>query len=84
MSAPTPTVIAVSELTDVEQAMLEFTKTPWRYKGQQDEAIRRQFAMSPTRFWQQVRALVARPEALTHDPVTVHRLQRLLGQRRTG
>jgi hypothetical protein len=72
------------DLTDVERAMLEFTKTPWRYKGQQEEAIREQFGISPTRFWQRIVALVDRPEALAYDPVNVHRLQRLFSRSQAG
>lgn len=72
------------DLTDVERAMLDFAKIPWRYKGQQEDAIREQFGISPTRFWQQVAALVDRPEALAYDPVTVHRLQRLFSRSRAG
>lgn len=72
------------QLTDREQEMLAFTGTHWRTKGQQNEAIRRKFDVTPTRFWQEIRALIARPEALAHDPVTVHRLQRMFGQRAAG
>jgi hypothetical protein len=71
-------------LTEAERSMLEFTKTPWRYKGQQDEAIRREFGITPTKFWQAIRALITRPEALAYDPVTVHRLERVVGRRHSA
>jgi hypothetical protein len=74
----------MSDLTDVERAMLDFTKTQWRYKGQQDEAIRERFGITPTRFWQRMLTLVDRPEALAYDPVIVHRLQRLFSRRRSA
>lgn len=73
-----------AELTEREQAMLAFTRTPWGSRGEQNEAIRRDFGTSPTRFWQEIRALITRPEALAYDPVTVHRLERLVGHRQTG
>lgn len=74
----------MDELIGDEQRMLDFCKLTWHYRGQQDEAIRRQFGISPTKFWQQVRAFIARPAALAYDPVTVHRLERVMGHSRSA
>lgn len=71
----------MNDLTDVERAMLDFTKITYPSRGRQNEAIRATFGMSPTNFWQQIRALITRPEALAYDPVNVHRLERLVGHR---
>lgn len=74
----------MTELTDREKAMLAFTTQPWGSRGRQNEAIREQFGITPTKFWQAVRALILRPEALAYDPVTVHRLERLVGRRHSA
>jgi hypothetical protein len=72
------------DLTDVERAMLDFTKTPWRYKGQQDEAIRERFGISPTGSGSGCWRSSTAPKPLAYDPVTVHRLQRLFSRRHSA
>lgn len=44
--------------------------------------IRERFGVSLTRYYQQLAALLARPEALAHSPALVRRLQRLTDARR--
>jgi hypothetical protein len=58
----------VAELTDRERAMLDFARRWYRFRGAQEGAIRDELGMSPTRFWQQVRALAARQEAIAYAP----------------
>lgn len=74
----------MKDLTDTEREMLAFEKRHWRYRGVKEDAIREQFGISPTAFYQQLVALIDRPEALAHDPVTVHRLRRLFGRQHTA
>lgn len=70
------------ELTDHERALLAFEKTPWRYAGMKEQAIRDLFGITATRYYQQLNALLDKPAALVHDPVTVKRLLRLRETRR--
>lgn len=82
--SPEPSTSSVSEqaerefaqLTEREQAMLEFEKLWWRHPGAKGEAIQDRFGVKPTRYFQQLNRLIDRPEALDFDPVLVHRLLR--------
>lgn len=71
-------------LTDLEKQILDFAKQTWNFSGAKETAIREQFGISPTRFYQRLEALVDRPAALVYAPSTVHRLQRLRRARRAG
>lgn len=71
-------------LSDVERAMLEFAGRFYRQPGHQADAIRAEFGLSVTRFWQLVNQLVDTRAALAHDPQLVRRLQRIRAQRDTG
>lgn len=64
-------------LSDREQQILAFERVRWNYRGAKDEAIRKEFGVSGTRYEQELRALIAKPEALAAHPVLVKRLRRL-------
>jgi hypothetical protein len=71
---------AVSEaepLTDEQRAILDFERRWFRQAGAKEQAIRDSFQVSPTRYYQQLNALIDLPEALTYDPQLVNRLLRL-------
>ena len=74
------------DLTDLETAILAFEHLRWQQPGAKDAAIRDRFEVTPTRYYQLLRGLLGRPEALAHDPVVVNRLLRLRAQgaRRRG
>jgi Protein of unknown function (DUF3263) len=57
--------------------MLDFERRWWRQPGAKEQAIRDTFAMSPTRYYQTLNALLDLPAAASHDAGLVHRLQRL-------
>ena len=57
--------------------MLTFERQWWRRAGAKETAIRDQFGVSPTRYYQVLNALVDRSEALAADPLLVRRLRRL-------
>ena len=65
------------ELTERDRAMLAFERQWWRYAGAKEQAVRDQFGVSATRYYQMLNALIDRPEALVHDPMLVKRLRRL-------
>jgi hypothetical protein len=72
---------AVAGLSDRDGAILGFERHWWKYAGAKEQAIRDQFQMSATRYYQVLNALIDRPEALQHDPMLVKRLRRLRSAR---
>ena len=60
-----------------EHEMLTFERQWWRRAGAKEMAIRDQFGVPPTRYYQVLNALVDRPDALAADPLLVRRLRRL-------
>lgn len=70
------------DLTDDEQAILEFERAWWKYPGAKDTAIMEQFGVSATRHYQRLNTLIDRPAALAFDPLLVKRLRRLRDARR--
>ncbi|WP_369258534.1 DUF3263 domain-containing protein [Geodermatophilus amargosae] len=69
-------------LTRREHEMLAFERQWWRHAGAKETAIREQFGVPPTRYYQVLNALVDRPAALAADPLLVRRLRRLRSARR--
>ncbi|WP_081795066.1 DUF3263 domain-containing protein [Nocardioides sp. URHA0020] len=72
----------VRVLTALEEGVLVFERSWWKYPGAKETAIRDQFDLSPTGYYQVLNALIDRPEAAAFDALTVHRLQRLRRARR--
>jgi hypothetical protein len=62
--------------------MLTFERQWWRRPGAKETAIRDQFGVTPTRYYQVLNALVDRSDALAADPLLVRRLRRLRSSRR--
>lgn len=69
------------ELSERDRSVLDFERQWWKYAGAKEQAIREQFAMSSTRYYQVLNAVIDRPEALVHDPLLVRRLRRLRAAR---
>jgi len=70
-----------SALSDRDREILEFERQWWKYAGAKETAVREQFDMSATRYYQVLNALIDRPEALAADPLLVRRLRRLRAAR---
>jgi hypothetical protein len=70
-------VEATHTLTEGQRAILDFERQWWRQPGAKEQAIRDNFEMSPTRYYQTLNALLDLPQSMTYDPALVHRLQRL-------
>ena len=68
-------------LSDRDQAILAFERQWWKFAGMKEQAIREQFEMSATRYYQVLNALIDRPEAIVFDPRLVKRLRRLRSAR---
>ena len=62
---------------DKERKILEFERYWWKYAGAKERAIREQFDMSATRYYQLLNEIIDMPDALSYDPILVKRLQRL-------
>lgn len=68
-------------LSDRDQRILEFERQWWKFAGAKEQAIREQFEMSATRYYQVLNSLIDQPEALAFDPMLVKRLQRMRAAR---
>ena len=68
-------------LSERDAAILEFERHWWKYAGAREQAVREQFDMSATRYYQVLNALIDTPEALADDPLLVRRLRRLRSAR---
>jgi hypothetical protein len=65
-----------------DRAILDFERT-WRHRpGPKEVAIREQFRMSRSRYYEVLLALLDDPDALAYDPLTVKRAQRVRHHRR--
>jgi len=65
------------DLSDRDQQILAFERQWWKYAGAKEQAIRELFAMSATRYYQVLNALIDSPAALAHDPMLIKRLRRM-------
>ncbi|MBA2560833.1 MAG: DUF3263 domain-containing protein [Propionibacteriales bacterium] len=72
---------AAQELSERDQQILAFERLWWKYAGAKEQAVREQFAMSATRYYQVLNVLIDRPEAMAFDPLLVKRLRRLRAAR---
>ncbi|WP_104105432.1 DUF3263 domain-containing protein [Nocardioides sp. 616] len=68
-------------LSERDSKILEFERHWWKYAGAKEQAVRDEFDMSSTRYYQVLNALIDREEALEADPLLVRRLRRLRSQR---
>jgi hypothetical protein len=80
-SAVAPHAEPGSGLSDRDRDILEFERYWWKFAGAKEQAIRDQFAMSSTRYYQVLNALIDRTDALEADPLLVRRLRRLRASR---
>jgi hypothetical protein len=72
---------AADELSERDQQILTFERLWWKYAGAKEQAVRDQFEMSATRYYQVLNALIDTQEALEADPMLVKRLRRLRSSR---
>lgn len=73
--------VVAERLSDRERDILAMERLWWQYAGAKEQAIRDQFDMSTTRYYQVLNALIDREDALAHDPLLVKRLRRMRAQR---
>lgn len=68
----------MAALSEQEREILAFEHLRWTASGAKEEEIRRRFGVEPWRYFQQLNALIERPEAQEADPAIV----RILLERR--
>ena len=71
--APAP---SSAELSERDAEILAFERQWWKYAGAKEEAVRELFALTPTRYYQVLNALIDTEAALAFDPMLVKRLRR--------
>ena len=64
-------------LSEQDRAILDFERQRFLQAGQKQVAIREQFDMSATRYYQRLNTLIDDVEALAYAPSLVNRLRRL-------
>jgi hypothetical protein len=69
-------------LAERDRSVLAFERRWWRHAGAKEEAIRREFGVGPTAYYQLLSRLLDDPAALAYDPMLVKRLQRQRASRR--
>lgn len=69
-------------LSERDRALLAFERQWFRHAGAKEQAIKKAFGISATRYYQLLAELIERPEAMEYDPALVGRLQRLRAARR--
>jgi hypothetical protein len=80
---PIPSVAQeAGALGERERSVLAFERQWWRHAGAKEEAIRSQFGVGPTAYYQLLSRLIDDPAALAYDPMLVKRLQRQRASRR--
>ncbi len=83
MIDPARVVSSESEptLSERDQRILEFERQWWKFAGAKEQAIREQFDMSATRYYQVLNALIDQPAAMNFDPMLIKRLARMRAAR---
>jgi hypothetical protein len=82
--SPSPEAAAAEEplaLSERELQILAFESKWWKHAGSKEQAIRDEFDLSATRYYQLLNGLLDNPAALAHDPVLIGRLRRIRSTR---
>ena len=77
---PSPDLVN-SGLSELENQILEFERTWWRYAGAKESSIKELFNLTPPAYYQMLNNLIDREAALMAQPLLVKRLLRLRDQR---
>lgn len=79
-AAPPPTDDGGAGLSELERAILTFERQWWKQAGAKESAIRKEFHLSATRYYQLLNRLLDSPAAFEAEPAVVGRLRRLRSQ----
>ncbi|RBP66363.1 uncharacterized protein DUF3263 [Brevibacterium sanguinis] len=64
-------------MNELERKVLDFEKRHPKYNGAKDDAIRQEFDMSATAYYQILNQLLDSPDALEAEPALINRLRRI-------
>jgi len=81
VSAPASAEDEAPALSERELQILAFESKWWKHAGSKEQAIRDEFDLSATRYYQLLNGLLDNPAALAHDPVLIGRLRRIRSTR---
>jgi hypothetical protein len=74
--------VELTELTDRDQAIIDFERSWWNESGPKEALIRERFELSAARYYQILNELLESTAAYEYDPLVVRRLRRLRDRRR--
>ncbi len=74
--------MGTDQLDDRDRQTLDLERSWWKYADAKEAEVRERFYESATRYYQRLNAVIDHPAAMTYDPMTVRRLQRLRDARR--
>lgn len=77
-----PSTLDRMSLTERDKRILDFERSSWSLTGPKAEAIRLEFELSATRYYELLAEVLADPEADDYDPLLVRRLRRDRERRR--
>src|SRR3546814_20274640 len=66
----------LTDLTPMEQSILDFARAWWQSPGPKGDAIRARLQISPSAYYRRLDALIDHPDAMARDPLLVRRLRR--------
>lgn len=78
---PAPTIAPVLELTERDARVLDFERRWWQFAGAKEDAMREQFGLNATEYYQVLNALLDTEAALAYDAMLVKRLRRMRSAR---
>jgi len=61
-----------------ERAVLDFEGSWWLESGPKDQAIEFSLGLTAARYYEVLLALINRPEAFQHDPLTMKRVRSMI------
>ena len=65
-------------LSTEERAVLDFEGSWWLQPGPKDQAIEFSLGLTAAGYYEALLALIDRPEAMNHDPLTVKRVRSMI------
>ncbi|MCB2412806.1 DUF3263 domain-containing protein [Demequina sp. TTPB684] len=74
----------VAPLSERDAQILAFERQWWKFAGSKEDAVRENFGMSATEYYQVLNALIDSEQALAHDAMLVKRLRRMRSSRQRG
>ncbi|MBK9476875.1 MAG: DUF3263 domain-containing protein [Tetrasphaera sp.] len=82
MNAVRQEIVTLAEgLSERDREIIDFERQWWKYAGSKETAIKELSALSSTRYYQVLNALIDDPAAIAYDPMLMKRLARMRASR---